>query len=122
MPGPLPKEGSKKEPAPPLKKKIQNAGIAWVVIGIVSLAITLIFYFFETCFSWWLIVGFFALHILIYQFLVPSKPEQKRKVSYFVIFQIAVFVLAVILGLIKNCLWVWVIILILAIVCISNKK
>ena len=113
---------AKKEQDLALKNKLKNAGIAWVVIGAASLAATLIFYLTKACFYWWLIIIFFALHILIYQFMVPQKGEQKRKISYFAIFQIIILVLAIIFGVIKTCVWVWLIILILAIIFVNNKK
>ncbi|MDD5433728.1 MAG: hypothetical protein PHE77_03720 [Candidatus Pacebacteria bacterium] len=105
-----------------LQNKLKKAGIAWIAIGAASFIITLTFYLTKSCFYWWLIVIFFALHILIYQFMVPKRSEQKRKVSYFVIFQIIVLVVAIILGLWKSCLWAWLLFLILAIIFINNKK
>jgi len=117
-------EKAKKEQSPDLKNKFKNAGFVWIITGIACLACALFFYFAKACFYQWLIIIFFALHILIYQFLTPSKnePQQKKKINYFALVQVIILILAVVLDIFSRCLPLWLIFIILAIIFVNNKR
>ena len=112
----------KKETEKKPKKKLLFAFSLWLMISLVSLGALIFFYLTRACFLWWIIIVFLLCHIVIYQFLIPVKPEKKKRANYFTLAQIAILILAIVWGVFAKCLPVWLIFIILAIIFVNNKK